>query len=90
MAAYQKYFDTETVKDYDLIEMLRDASEKVTTQKILLVAHSQGNFYANSFYDLVAGRAGGAPPEISVLTLSQLQPPWWPAEGNGSLLILIW
>ena len=48
MSAYQKYFESETVQDYDLIEMLKDASEKVTTQKLLLVAHSQGNFYANS------------------------------------------
>ena len=59
----QGLFDSETVKDYDLIEMLRDASEKVATQKLLLVAHSQGNFYANSFYDTVAGQDGGAPAE---------------------------
>ncbi|MBU6390604.1 hypothetical protein KGQ31_03600, partial [Patescibacteria group bacterium] len=63
MAAYQKYFDDETVRDYDLIEMLKAASEKVATQKLLLVAHSQGNFYANSFYDTVAGKAGGVPTE---------------------------
>lgn len=49
----QGLFDKETVADYDLVEMLRSASEKVTTQKLLLVAHSQGNFYANSFYDSV-------------------------------------
>src|SRR3989344_2265836 len=51
MSFYQKIFDYEAVKDYDLVEMLKDASEKVKTQKLLLVAHSQGNFYANSFYD---------------------------------------
>src|SRR3989338_1679118 len=49
--------------DYDLIEMLKEASEKVTTQKLLLVGHSQGNFYANSFYDTVAGKDGGVPKE---------------------------
>ena len=43
--------------------MLQDASEKVATQKLLLVAHSQGNFYANSFYDTVVDKAGGAPAE---------------------------
>ncbi len=59
--AYQKYFDTETVKDYDLVNMLNDASAKVKTQKLLLIAHSQGNFYANSFYDTVAGKVGGVP-----------------------------
>jgi len=59
----QGLFDSETVKDYDLIEMLQDASEKVATQKLLLVAHSQGNFYANSFYDTVADKVGGVPTE---------------------------
>ncbi len=59
--AYQKYFDTETVKDYDLVNILNDASAKVKTQKLLLVAHSQGNFYANSFYDTVADKIGGVP-----------------------------
>ena len=63
MSAYQKVFDSETVEDYDLVEMLKDASAKVKTQKILLVAHSQGNFYANSFYDTVAGKEGGVPAE---------------------------
>ncbi|MDO8620189.1 MAG: hypothetical protein Q7R64_02470, partial [bacterium] len=47
-AIEQKIFDNETVDDYDLVEMLKDASEKVSTRKLLLVAHSQGNFYANS------------------------------------------
>ncbi|MBU6431528.1 lamin tail domain-containing protein, partial [Patescibacteria group bacterium] len=63
MSVYQKIFDNETVQDYDLIEMLNSASEKVKTQKLLLVAHSQGNFYANSFYDTVAGKQGGVPKE---------------------------
>ncbi|MBI4087302.1 MAG: hypothetical protein HY434_00535, partial [Candidatus Liptonbacteria bacterium] len=58
---YQEVFDSETVKDYDLTEMLKDASENVRTQKLLLVAHSQGNFYANSFYDTVADKTGGVP-----------------------------
>ncbi len=60
---YQGLFDSETVEDYDLVEILQDASEKVATQKLLLVAHSQGNFYANSFYDMVADKAGGVPAE---------------------------
>ena len=62
-AAYQKIFENETVEDYDLVEMIKTASEKVKTQKVLLVAHSQGNFYANSFYDTVAGKEGGVPRE---------------------------
>lgn len=49
--------------DYDLTEILNDASQKVNTQKLLLVAHSQGNFYANNFYDKVAGIEGGVPTQ---------------------------
>jgi len=49
--------------DYDLTEMLNDASEKINTQKVLLVAHSQGNFYANNFYDKTASQPGGVPKE---------------------------
>jgi hypothetical protein len=57
----QGLFDNEATEGYDMTEMLFDASEKVQTQKLLLVAHSQGNFYANSFYDLVADKEGGVP-----------------------------
>ena len=58
-AVQQGLFDEKS--DYDLIEMLNDASEKVATQKLLLVGHSQGNFYANNFYDLLADKTGGVP-----------------------------
>ncbi|MDO8451792.1 MAG: hypothetical protein Q7S76_02890, partial [bacterium] len=57
----QKVEDGVAADDYDLIEMVKEASTKVTTQKLLLVAHSQGNFYANSFYDKVTGKDGGVP-----------------------------
>src|SRR3990167_7401034 len=46
-AIKQKVEGETAADDYDLVEMLRDASEKVSTRKLLLVAHSQGNFYAN-------------------------------------------
>ena len=49
--------------DYDLTEILKDASEKIETQKVLLVAHSQGNFYANNLYDKVVDVSGGIPSE---------------------------
>src|SRR5665811_87841 len=49
--------------DYDLTEMINDASQKVKTQKLLLVAHSQGNFYSNSFYNIVASQEGGVPSQ---------------------------
>ncbi|MSU45326.1 MAG: hypothetical protein EXS47_01725 [Candidatus Zambryskibacteria bacterium] len=84
MAAYQKMFDDGTVKDYDLVEMIKSASEKVTTQKLLLVAHSQGNFYANSFYDTVVGKEGGVPSEsIGVYGVAN---PAGRVAGNGRWL----
>ncbi|HLP86305.1 MAG TPA: immunoglobulin-like domain-containing protein [Candidatus Paceibacterota bacterium] len=49
--------------DYDLTEILKDASEKIKTQKVLLVAHSQGNFYANNIYDKIVDVSGGVPKE---------------------------
>ncbi|OGI71464.1 hypothetical protein A3B84_01740 [Candidatus Nomurabacteria bacterium RIFCSPHIGHO2_02_FULL_35_13] len=60
-AVEQGLFNQES--DYDLVEMLNDASQKVTTQKLLLVGHSQGNFYANNFYDKTASQSGGVPKE---------------------------
>jgi hypothetical protein len=61
----QKYFDQKNldIDDSDSAQMLTDASNKVTTQKLLLVGHSQGNFYANTFYDAVADMTGGVPSE---------------------------
>ena len=57
----QGLFDKKS--DYDLVEILDDASEKVKTQKLLLVGHSQGNFYANSFYNKIVNKEGGVPKE---------------------------
>ena len=57
----QGFFDEKS--DYDLVEMLNDASGQITTQKLLLVGNSQGNFYANNFYDKTASQAGGVPKE---------------------------
>ncbi len=52
-SAYQKMLEGESVRDYDLGKILNDASRKIATRKLLLVGHSQGNFYANGFYDMV-------------------------------------
>ncbi len=83
-AVYQKAFENETVAGYDLVEMLRDASAKVKTQKLLLVAHSQGNFYANSFYDVVADKAGGVPSQsIGIYSVAN---PAGRVAGNGKWL----
>ncbi|MBA3733139.1 DUF5011 domain-containing protein [Patescibacteria group bacterium] len=81
VAAYQGIFDNETVQDYDLTQILSDASQKITTQKVLIVAHSQGNFYANSFYDVVAGNSGGIPKES--LGVYAVATPSGRTPGNG-------
>ncbi|MCX6754435.1 MAG: DUF5011 domain-containing protein [Candidatus Nomurabacteria bacterium] len=60
-AIAQGLFNSKT--DFDLVDMLNDASNQVRTQKILLVGHSQGNFYVNNFYDKIAGKDGGVPVE---------------------------
>jgi hypothetical protein len=57
----QGLFDPKS--DYDLVEMLDGASGKVDTQKLLIVGHSQGNFYANNFYDKVVDKDGGVPAQ---------------------------
>lgn len=51
------------VNDYDFLNILNDASQKVTTQKVLIVGHSQGNFYANNLYDSLASKPGGVPDQ---------------------------
>jgi hypothetical protein len=55
----QGLFDDETIRDTDLLSMLTDASRQVKTQKILLVPHSQGNFYANAIRKALADKLGG-------------------------------
>lgn len=87
-AGYQKvieqFFNERSVNDYDLAKMIQDASEKVKTQKLLLVAHSQGNFYANGFYDAVVNKKGGVPAES--LGVYGVATPASRVAGGGSYL----
>lgn len=83
-AIYQKYFDSETVQDYDLIEMWKTASTEINTQKVLLVAHSQGNFYANSLYDVLADKEGGIP--VQSIGVYSVATPASRVAGNGQWL----
>ena len=52
----EKMFISDT---HDLKNMLVDLSAKVKTQKLLIVAHSQGNFYANDIYRTLGDKEGG-------------------------------
>ena len=78
----QGLFDPKS--DYDLVEMLDDASSKVKTQKVLLVGHSQGNFYANNFYNKVVNKDGGI-PSASIGVYSVASPDYY-VSGNGKYL----
>ncbi len=62
-SANQKVMENFVYPTYDLDKMLGDLSDKVDTQKLLLVAHSQGNFYANDIYNSIASKKGGVPKE---------------------------
>jgi len=62
-SATQKVFEGSVGKSYDLINMIDDLSRKVKTQKLLFVAHSQGNFYANDIYNSISSKAGGVPAD---------------------------
>ena len=50
---------TNTTKDSDLEEFAREYKEKIDDcYKVLVVAHSQGNFYANKAYDRLLNEDG--------------------------------
>jgi len=59
----EKISSDQIVSRGDFIEMLQDASARVKTQKLLLVAHSEGNFYANKFYDKMVVEKGIIPAQ---------------------------
>ena len=83
MSTYQKIFDNETVADYDLVEMLRDASAKVKTQKLLLVAHSQGNFLCQQFLRHCGWKGGRSSSRIHRRLRRCHLPEECPAEESG-------
>lgn len=64
--AIQKTFEWVNMWDPDFIAMLNDASEQVKTQKLLLVSHSQGNFYANNVYKVVTDSGDVSKKSIGV------------------------
>lgn len=64
--AIQKTFEGVDMQDPDFLNMLTNASTQIKTQKLLLVAHSQGNFYANNFYNTVTTNGDISPKSIGV------------------------
>mgnify|MGYP001574549102 FL=1 len=68
--AIQKTFEGVDMGDPDFLKMLNDASTQVKTQKLLLVAHSQGNFYANNFYETVTKSGDVSANSIGVYSVA--------------------
>lgn len=61
-------FDT-PISDFDLNTILDQIASEVSTQKVLLVGHSQGTFYTNEIYDYLV-RSGVSPASIAVYNLA--------------------
>lgn len=68
--AIQKTFEGVDMKDPDFLKILKDASIQVKTQKLLLVAHSQGNFYSNNFYKVVTDNGDVSTKSIGVYSVA--------------------
>lgn len=64
--AIQKTFEGVNMWDPDFLKILSDASSQVKTQKLLVVSHSQGNFYANNFYKVVTDNGDVSKKSIGV------------------------
>jgi hypothetical protein len=67
----QKMWEVEghTKEDYDLERIVTRIQPEVKTQKILILGHSQGTFYANALYDYLV-RRGVSAKSIAVLNLA--------------------
>lgn len=67
----QKMWELEgkTKEDFDLLEIVRRVQPQVHTQKILIVGHSQGTFYANALYEYLM-RRGVSAESVAVLNLA--------------------
>lgn len=71
-----------TKEDYDLLKIAERLRGEVKTQKILILGHSQGTFYANALYDYLI-RRGVPARSISVLNIAT---PASYVAGHGSYL----
>lgn len=70
------------VEDFDLQTILNKIAPDVTTQKILLIGHSQGSFYTNAMYDYLTNH--GVP--ASAIAVYNLATPASGVAGKGTYL----
>lgn len=59
----------ETREDFDMLEIVRQIQPHIDTQKILILGHSQGTFYANALYDYLI-RRGVSAKSLAVVNLA--------------------
>ncbi|MEK7628588.1 MAG: hypothetical protein AAB421_04215 [Patescibacteria group bacterium] len=80
----QKTWESEgkTEEDFDLLTMAKQLANEVKTQKILILGHSQGTFYANALYDYLIKR--GVPAKS--LAVYNIATPASYVAGHGKYL----
>lgn len=66
----QSYFSS--VSDFDRDTILLQIYPEVTTQKMLLVGHSQGSFYANSIYNYLTNAGSKKKESLAVYNVANL------------------
>ncbi|KKT58946.1 hypothetical protein A3I36_02160 [Candidatus Giovannonibacteria bacterium RIFCSPLOWO2_02_FULL_45_28] len=71
-----------SISDYDLKTILMQIQPEVTTQKILLIGHSQGTLYTNSIYKYLV--ESGVPAES--IAVYNVATPAHKVAGNGAYL----
>jgi hypothetical protein len=81
-AVAQTYFVNSTLADTDLKTIALQLASDVTTEKVLLVGHSQGSFYVNNLYKFMVHN-GANPASIGVYHIAS---PASVVEGRGSYL----
>ncbi|MEK7628191.1 MAG: hypothetical protein AAB421_02095 [Patescibacteria group bacterium] len=80
----QKTWESEgkTEEDFDLLTITKQLAQEVKTQKILILGHSQGTFYANALYDYLIKR--GVPAKS--LAVYNIATPASYVAGHGKYL----
>ncbi len=71
-----------SMNDFDLKTILMQIHSEITTQKILLVGHSQGTFYTNEMYNYLTGH--GVPAES--IAVYNIATPASSVSGGGKYL----
>ena len=71
-----------TISDYDLTTILLQIYPELTTQKVLLVGHSQGTFYTNTIYSYFLAH-GVSPKSVGVYNIAT---PAATVAGGGTYL----